>query len=333
MSADMSADVTALSVALGLWQDRPPADALATAQLADELGFPELWIGEMATYDAFALATAIGLRTVRIGLTIGPLAVAVRDPVTIAMGAASVADLTGRRVAVALGSSSPVVVEQWHGRSRHRPARMLAETAAAVRTLLDGDRVALDGQVVRSTGYRLRLPAVRGPLTVAAFGPAAVRVAARYADRTVAGLVTPASAERLAAALAAAADAVGRARPRTACWVPVAVTREPAPAVAQVRRMLTGYLAAPGYADMFTEAGFGDLVARAVAGAHPKELLAAVPDALVATVAAIGSAEVVQARLDAYARHVDEVVALVCCTDEDPVGEATLRALAGRPTR
>ena len=35
-------------------------------------GFSELWIGEMATYDAFAFATAAGLATSRIGLSIGP---------------------------------------------------------------------------------------------------------------------------------------------------------------------------------------------------------------------------------------------------------------------
>jgi probable F420-dependent oxidoreductase len=320
--------MTVLSVALGLWQDRPPANALATARLADELGFPELWIGEMATYDAFALATAIGLGTHRIELTIGPLAVAVRDPTTIAMGAASVADLTGHRVAIALGSSSPVVVEQWHGRSRPRPARMLAETACAVRMLLDGERVALDGEVVRANGYRLRLPSVPGPLTVAAFGKAAVRVAARHADRMVASLVTPASAGRLVAELDVAAQIARRRRPKAAVWVPVAVTSEPAAAVAQVRRMLAGYFPAPGYADMFTEAGFGDVVAQATAGMHPKDLLAVIPDAAVAAVAAIGPSEIVRARLDAYAEHVDEVVALVCCTDDDPVGETTLRNLA-----
>ncbi|HEY0813112.1 MAG TPA: LLM class F420-dependent oxidoreductase [Pseudonocardia sp.] len=320
--------MTGLSVALGLWQDRPPTDALVTAWLADELGFTQLWIGEMATYDAFALATAVGLRTSRIGLTIGPLAVGVRDPVTIAMGAASVSDLTGRRVAVALGSSSPVVVEQWHGRSRLRPARMLAETACAVRTLLDGGRVALDGEVVRATGYRLRLPPVPGPLTVAAFGHAAVRVAARHADRLVVALVTPASAGRLVAELGVAAQRAQRGRPSTAAWVPVAVTREPRAAVAQVRRMLAGYFAAPGYADMFTEAGFGHVVAQATAGTPAKDLLAVIPDAAVAAVAAIGAPEVVEARLGAYAEHVDEVVALVCCTDDDPVGETTLRHLA-----
>ena len=118
-----------LSVSLGLWQDRPAAEVVRTAEVADALGYGEIWIGEMATFDAFALGAVVAERTARAALTIGPLAVAVRDPVMIAMGAGSLAELTGRTVNVALGSSSPVVVEQWHGRRQEHTALALAESA------------------------------------------------------------------------------------------------------------------------------------------------------------------------------------------------------------
>ena len=95
----------------GLWQDRPTAEVVRTAQAADALGYGEIWIGEMATFER-SRSKVVAERTSRAGLTIGPLAVAVRDPVMIAMGAGSLAELTGRTVNVALGSSSPVVVER-----------------------------------------------------------------------------------------------------------------------------------------------------------------------------------------------------------------------------
>jgi len=166
-------------VSLGLWQDRPPAEVLRTAQVADELGYGEIWIGEMATFDAFALGAVVAERTARVSLTVGPLAVAVRDPAMIAMGAGSLAELTGRTVNVALGSSSPVVVEQWHGRRREHTALALAESAAAVRTLLAGGKAELDGEVIRTRGFRLRTRAPGTPLTIAALGAGAVKVAAR----------------------------------------------------------------------------------------------------------------------------------------------------------
>ncbi|MFI6977922.1 LLM class F420-dependent oxidoreductase [Embleya sp. NPDC050154] len=331
MSEDVRSRGSRLSVSLGLWQDRPAEEALTTARLADELGYAELWIGEMATYDAFALATAVAGGTERIPLTVGPLAVTVRDPATIAMGAASVRALTGRRVTVALGTSSTVVVEGWHGRSRARAGVALAESARQTRELLDGARSDGHGEVVRSEGYRLRLPAPGGSgLTVAAFGPAAIRTAARYADRLVLNLVAPETAADLIVSLSRAAKEAGRPRPRVAAWVCAAVGAGAVEGAEQLRRGLVGYLAAPGYGEMFARAGFGELVAYARTGPHPRELLAAIPEAAVSVVGLVGSVAHARSRIAAYrAAGVDEVVLVPSATAGDPGGSATLSALVG----
>ncbi|RCG31009.1 LLM class F420-dependent oxidoreductase [Sphaerisporangium album] len=314
-----------LSVSLGLWQDRPADEAVRTAQIADEQGYSEVWVGEMATYDAFALATAIGMRTRRIGLTVGPLAVTVRDPMMIAMGAASVAGLTGRPVDVALGTSSPVVVEEWHGRSRAGAATALREAVMALRPLLDGEKSDFSGTRVSSKGYRLRLPAPRSKLSVAAFGPAAVGAAA-LADRMVLNLLTPASAARLITDLRLISPTT-----RVAAWVVAAVDPD-ASAVEQIRRGTLPYLAAPGYGEMFAECGFGDLVAYARTRPHPRDLLAEIPDGLLESIALIGDSVEIMDRLDAYAEAgVDEVALVPVSSDGDPYGEATLKALADRP--
>ncbi|MEV4056332.1 LLM class F420-dependent oxidoreductase [Amycolatopsis sp. NPDC049688] len=313
-----------LSVSLGLWQDRPPEEALETARAAEAAGYPELWIGEMATWDAFALGTAIGAATSAISLTFGPLAVTVRDPATIAMGVASVAALTGRKTGVALGTSSDVVVRGWHGRSRERSATALAESAVAVRQLLAGQKSAVDGQVVGSQGYRLRLPAPESPLTIAAFGPRALAAAARHADRMVVNLVSPAAAATLVRGLRAAAERAGTTPPPVAAWVVAAA--DPGPAeLEQLRRGVVGYLAAPGYADMFRAEGFGDLVDFARSRPHPRELLAAVPAEAIAAVGLLGSGEQIAAKIGAYAAAgVDELAIVPATGDEDPGGRKTL---------
>ena len=318
-----------LSVSLGLWQDRPPAEVLRTAQAADSLGYPEIWIGEMATFDAFALGAVVAERTERAALTIGPLAVAVRDPVMIAMGAGSLAELSGRTVNVALGSSSPVVVQQWHGRRQERTALALAESATAVRTLLAGDKADVAGQVISTRGYRLRTRAPGTPLTIAAFGPGAVKVAARLADRMVINLVTPKSAARLVRLLHDECRAAGRPVPRVAAWVAAVVDPSDA-GVEQLRRGLVAYLPAPGYGEMFAEAGFADVVRFARTGPHPAELLAAIPPEIVGHVSLAGSVQAVQARLAEYAdAGVDEIALVPGSCDADPAGVGTLTALAG----
>ncbi|ROO86469.1 putative F420-dependent oxidoreductase [Actinocorallia herbida] len=315
-----------LAVSLGFWQDRPPGEALDTARHADELGYGRLWIGEMATYDAFALATRIAAGT-RLRLTVGPLAVAVRDPMLIARGAASVADLSGRPVDVAVGTSSPLVVSHWHGRPRERSATALRESVQALRPLLAGDKADFRGEVVTTRGYHLRLAPPGSELAVAAFGPAAVRTAARHADRMVLNLLTPASAAALVTAMREEAGKAGRTPPRVTAWVTAADAADPE-AVDQVRRGVVGYLAAPGYAEMFTAAGFADLVAFARTRPHPKELLAAVPRALVAAVGLVGDDTEVKAQLAAYAAAgVEEVAVIPASVDGDPGGRATLERL------
>ncbi len=317
-----------LSVSLGLWQDRPAAEVIRTAQIADELGYGEIWIGEMATFDAFALAAVVAERTRHAALTIGPLAVAVRDPVMIAMGAATLTELTGRPVGVAIGSSSPVVVRQWHGRRQERTALALAESATALRPLLAGQKTEQRGEVISTSGFRLRTAPPASSLTIAAFGPAAVRVAARHADRMVINLVTPRSAARLVQLLHDECRAAGRPVPPVAAWV--AAIADPRPDdIEQLRRGLVAYLAVPGYGEMFAEAGFGAVVEYARSGPHPRDLLAAIPPEMAGHVSLTGDVQAIETRIADYAEAgVDEIALVPGSGSRDAAGAATLAALA-----
>lgn len=297
-----------LSVVLGEWLDRPIAADLDVAVAADELGYPEVWVGEMAKLDAPAAATAIVTRTRSIEPCLGPLAVTVRSPVQIALAVATVAAAAGERpVHVALGTSSDVVAG-WHGRTRRGAAERLARSTAELRALLAGERV---------DGFRLREPPADATVTVAAFGPKAVE-AAQHADRMVLNMVTTATAARLAPH-----------HRNTAVWLAAAVD----PTVDE-RRWLSlgfvGYLAAPGYGEMFAEAGFGDLVAFARTRPHPKELAARLPDELLDAVALVGDEATVRERIDAYARAGVTEIGLVVPPLDLPSGRRTLEVLAPR---
>jgi probable F420-dependent oxidoreductase len=189
-------------------------------------GYGELWVGEGWVWDSFALATAIGVATERIAITVGPLPVQVRDPATIARGAASTAALVRRPVGVALGTSSVRVVERMHGRSQRRAATALAESARAMRAFLRDGQARFDVEGV-SAHYKLRLDPPGGPLTVAAFGDRAIAVAAEHADRMVLDLVSPELAREYRAKLDALTERAGRRAPRLAAWIPAAVDPEP----------------------------------------------------------------------------------------------------------
>lgn len=309
-----------------LWQDRPALENIEVAINADRLGFEELWIGEMATFDAFALATSIAHQTDNISLTVGPLAVAVRTPMNMAMGVASVAELGARQVNLALGASSTVVVEQWHGRQRKHTAQQLEECAQISRGLLAGEKMDFDGEMSSCNGYRLRLPSHSGQLTIAAFGSSAVHVAARQADRMVLNMVTPASLMRLKQQLEEASRQAGRTPPSVAVWLTVAVDPQRQD-YDQLLRAVVGYLAAPGYSEMMAEAGFSELVQFAKSGPHPRELLAAMPDELIAAVGLIGSKSETLTRIDAYRDAGADEICLVPATASDPGGAKNLQTM------
>jgi probable F420-dependent oxidoreductase len=316
-----------IEVALPFWLDRPDEEALDIALAARQAGFETLWIGEMATYDAFALATAVGSRAPGLALKIGPLALGVRSPVALALGVSSVSSLTGCTVDIALGASSPAIVDNWHDRPWDRHAPRMRETIECLRSILAGARVDYAGQHVRSHGFRLRKPLPKCRITVGAFGPAMMRVAAQHADEIVLNLVTPARAAHLRASIDAEAAAAGRVPPSLAVWVPVAI--EPGDATrVQLAAQLAVYLAPPGYGEMFSELGYLDLVMRARAGARRSELAAAVPVELLDHVCALGSPDHIAERLQAYRDAGADTVAIVPATAEDPGGRATLAAVA-----
>ncbi|WP_128376377.1 LLM class F420-dependent oxidoreductase [Streptomyces cavernae] len=311
-------------VAAAREDDSPTEEPLRVATVADRLGYREVWVGEGPTWDAFVLATAIGPATEHIALTAGPVAVSVRDPLSTVRGAASVAELTGRPVGVALGASSVRVVEGVHGRSRAGVARVLEESAGAVRQLMKGE----PGQeVVPGSGFRRQLAPPGGELTVAAFDDRAIATAAAHADRMVLDSVSPEQVRDLRAKLDTAAARQGRTPPRLAAWLPVAV--DPAPeSLVQIRSGLVGYLTVPGYREMFVASGFGAAVELARSGADPKSLLAALPAEAATRVGLIGDVTDVRGRMEAYAAAGLDEVALVPATAGDSGGERTLTALA-----
>jgi probable F420-dependent oxidoreductase len=316
-----------ISVVIASRPDVPPEEELRTAVAADRLGYRDLWVGEGFVWDAFALATAAGRATERIALTVGPIPVSVRDPASIARGAASTAALVGRPVGVALGTSSVRVVERMHGRSRKRAVTTMAESAQALRALFGGEVADFAGETVSTHGYRLRLDPPGGPITLAAFGDRAIAVAAAHADRMVLDLVSPEQVRHYRDKLDTAARQVGRPAPRLAAWLPAAV--DPGPeARAQVLQSLVGYLEVAGYGEMFAAAGLGEAVQMAKAGATRDELVAAIPPAAADRIGLVGDLASVRERLAAYADAGLDEVALVPATAGDPGGERTLSALA-----
>jgi len=213
-----------IEAVLPFWLDRPDEEAVDIAQAARRAGLTGLWIGEMASFDAFALATAIGIRTPALRLKLGPLPIGVRTPAAIALGASSVAALTGCDIDIALGASSPVIVTGWHDRGWAHSVGRMRETIECLRPVMRGERADYAGRYVRSHGFRLRHPLPHSGIGIGAFGPAMTRLAVEIADEVVLNLATPQRVALVRRQIDDHAAAAGnRTPPRLTVWSPAAM--------------------------------------------------------------------------------------------------------------
>ncbi|HKY47223.1 MAG TPA: LLM class F420-dependent oxidoreductase [Acidimicrobiia bacterium] len=301
---------------LPFWLDRPPEEALEIAANASRLGYPEIWMGEMLHFDAFALAGAVAASTDRPTITVGPLAIDLRDPVAMAMGIASVAVLGRRPARLAVGASSPAVVQRWHGRPWTAQASKIEEGVRLIRSVLAGDRTSHAGAHFRSEGFRSALGERPAHITVAAFGPRMTEMAGRCADRVVLNLVSARQA----------AEAARSVPIPVAVWV-VAGVDPTEGGLDQIRRQIALYLGAPGYASVLADAGLADLVEAARAGLGVSDLARRVKPRHLESVAALGTGPDVIAQLARYEEAGAEVM-VVPVTAGDPGGLRTLSALA-----
>ena len=154
---------------------------LETALLAEDLGYEVFSLAEGWTYDSTTMLGFIAARTQRIRLLSGVLSVWSRTPAVLAMGAATLHEISDGRAILGLGTSTTALTEGLHDIAYTRPAHQLRKIAAQVRSLLDGQRM-----TTAATGGRaLRLgltPTTQLPIWIAGTGDLTTRVVAEAAD-------------------------------------------------------------------------------------------------------------------------------------------------------
>jgi alkanesulfonate monooxygenase SsuD/methylene tetrahydromethanopterin reductase-like flavin-dependent oxidoreductase (luciferase family) len=161
----------------------PPERLRDVAQAAEAAGFAQLWLWEDCFYEGgLTSATAALAWTERIEVGIGLLPVPLRNPALAAMEIATVARLFPGRFRPALGHGSLEWMEQAGARVAS-PMTLLREYCTAVRDLLHGGTVDVEGRYVRLRDVTLEWPpASPPPVIVGGRGPKTVRLAGEVGD-------------------------------------------------------------------------------------------------------------------------------------------------------
>ena len=168
-----------------------PEELEAVVRYVDRAGVPQLWLWEDCFLEGGTTsATAALAWTEQVQVGVGLFPAPLRNPALLAMELATVLRLWPARFLPALGHG----VQSWMaqvGAQVESPMTLLREYALAVRALLDGDRVDVDGRYVRLDGVALDWPPTTRPeLLLGARGARTIRLAGEVADGVLLDSVT-----------------------------------------------------------------------------------------------------------------------------------------------
>lgn len=297
------------------------ADLRTLARGADDAGYSTIWIPELASRDALMTAAMVGCSTKSARVATGIVPVFSRNPVALALAAATAAEACEGRFVLGLGTGHRSSAEAWFGGWQH-PRRRLRETIDVVRRILAGERVSHDGEV-HVDGFHLASSPVQVPIVVGALSPRSLRLAGEMADGVLLEWMTPEGLERSALLTREAAADTGRTVTVSA-YVRVAVADtedERHDALAALRDEVYLYASLPAYARSLRLHGH----VRAVDRLHDGDESAL--DELVDTLCVWGDADAVRSRIAELQRTgLDEIVVHPVPFGDSPA-ETVLRAI------
>jgi F420-dependent oxidoreductase-like protein len=154
------------------------------AQLAEAQGYHSVWIPEAFSSEAFTLLGAIAASTRRVKLATGIVNVFSRTPSLLAQAFATLDEISDGRAIIGLGTSGPIVVQDWHGMKFEKPVTRTREVVEIIRMALAGERVNYDGQIFKLKGFQMLIKPVqkRIPVYLATFKPNAVKQTGEIGD-------------------------------------------------------------------------------------------------------------------------------------------------------
>jgi 5,10-methylenetetrahydromethanopterin reductase len=240
-----------------------PSGDQALAKLADQLrqaaddGFASFWMSNIFGLEALTSLAVVGSQVPGIELGTAVVPSYPRHPAVLAQQALTVALAVGPgRLALGIGLSHKIVIEDMYGYSFDRPARHMREYLSVLLPLLEGTPVSVDGGTLRAHIGLSTPRSGRVPVLLAAMAPRMLQLAGEQTDGTVLWMTGPATVrDYVAPAISAAAATAGRPRPRIVCMLPVCVTSDPAAARASADNEMAIYGQLPSYRAMLDREG------------------------------------------------------------------------------
>ncbi|HEU4944007.1 MAG TPA: LLM class F420-dependent oxidoreductase [Solirubrobacterales bacterium] len=257
---------------------------------AEAAGYTDLWSGETNGPDGFTPLALSAAWTERARLGTGIVGVFQRGPALLAQETAALADASGGRFVLGIGSSSDRIVEGWTGIPFERPLSKVGETLDFLRTALAGERT--------ESGFKLETaPAQPVPIVLAALRGKMLELAVRKAEGAFTNFLPLGGLPKVTAQLEGARDGF-ELLCRFFC---IPGEREQVEPLA--RFMFSSYITVPVYAAFYRWLGYGEQIEEMVAaweGGDRQGAAAAAPWDLIEEMFIFGSPEQMKERIAAF---------------------------------
>ncbi len=224
--------------------------------LAVEDGFDSAWMANIFGLDALTALTIAGhgVPGIEIGTAVVPTYP--RHPAVLAQQALTTALALDGQLALGIGLSHKIVIEDMYGYGFDAPAVHMSEYLSVLLPLLAGEHTVFEGSTMKAS-IGLTVPRTGAmPVLLAALGPRMLKLAGQRTDGTILWMTGPATVrDYIAPTINAAAAEAGRPAPRVVCILPVCVTDDADAARARAAKAFEIYGQLPSYRAMLDREG------------------------------------------------------------------------------
>jgi probable F420-dependent oxidoreductase len=258
---------------------------------AEAAGYDDLWTGETNGSDGFTPLALAAAWTERMRLGTGVVNPFTRGPAVLAQHAAALADASGGRFVLGLGSSSDVIVERWNQRTFEKPLTRVRESVTVLREVLAGGR--------GPGGFKLETPPEHAvPIVIAALRDRMLRLGGELGDGTFVNFLPLSATEHVVGRIREGANGPTEIICRFFCI--------PGDGLDVARFMFAAYGTVPVYEAFFRALGWGEAIdpmVQAWRAGDRKQAVANAPEELLREIFILGDPDAMKERLHAFAER------------------------------
>jgi alkanesulfonate monooxygenase SsuD/methylene tetrahydromethanopterin reductase-like flavin-dependent oxidoreductase (luciferase family) len=274
-------------------------DLVEVVETAEDTGYEAVFVPEIVAREAFSTLAGFAATTSRVALGTGVVTIPSRSPVTTAMAAGTVHDLSGGRMIVGIGTGDTKAVPRMPAGGVLELTRRYAEI---VKQALSGDAVGPEELFgMRRVELARVFESAPPPLWLGALGDGMIRLAGEVADGIILNWCTPERVTRARELVSEGAERAGRdpAAVTISVYVRACLGLEEPIALQALRDMTGQYASYPRYRRQLELMGLGkEAAVAAEAFAHGR--LDDIPESLVRVLTVMGGRAEALARFASF---------------------------------